>query len=120
MATPFADDPPDSLLEMSEPDLPDLPVLDETFDFGVTGQEISRTILASYHDLPQSVPPSSDRGQSESHVPWAAVVKEPCSDDEDGLSADGLDLVSDKELDEVEPAPTEAPKWKINHARGDH
>jgi hypothetical protein len=122
----LSDSPPDT----SEPDLPDLPnlptfgeppILDEMYDFGVAGQEISQTVVASPHEVAQSVPLSSERGRSESHVPWASPgVEDPSSDDEDGLFADGLELVSDDEPDEVEPAPTEERKWKVNHARGDH
>jgi hypothetical protein len=125
MATYSTGDSLESLLEgaMSEPDLPDLrdlPGLDEMFDFTIAGQtEISQSVVAS--DLAQSVPSSSARGQSESHIPWAsAVVEDLASDDEDGLSADVLGLGSDEELDEVESASTEQPKWKINHGHGDH
>jgi hypothetical protein len=109
----------DSRLEgaMSEPDLPDLrdlPVLNEMFDFNGASQtsERSQSVVASQHDLAQSVPPSSNRGRSESHIPWAsAVVEDLPSDDEDGLFADGLGPVSDEELDEAEPASTEKPRY---------
>jgi hypothetical protein len=111
---------------MSEPDLPDLhdlPVLNEMFDFNAASQtsERSQSVAALQPDLAQSVPPSSDRGRSESHIPWASVVVEDLpSDDEDGLFADGLGPVSDEELDEAETLSTEKPKWKIHHSRGDH
>jgi hypothetical protein len=127
MTTHFMDDFPDLPLEgaMSEPDLPDLrdlPALNEMFDFSVTGQtEISQSVVASQHDVAQSVQPLSDRGHSESHVPRAsAIVEDLPSDDEDGLSAEGLGPLSDEELDEAETSPTEKPKWKIHHSGGDH
>ena len=88
---------------MSEPDLPDL---SEIFDFDSASQISVRTqsVVASQHDLALSVPSSSDRGRSGSHIPWAsAAVEDLPSDDEDGLFADGLGSASDEdELDEAE------------------
>jgi hypothetical protein len=125
----FADDFSDSQPggAVSEPDLPDLrelPVLNEMYDFDIAGQtlEMSPSVVSSGLDLAQSVPPSSsDRGRSESHIPWAsAVVEDPHSDDEDGLFADDVGPTSDDELDEAESTSADPPKWKIHHARGDH
>jgi hypothetical protein len=120
MATQFPDEPFDSPPGTSEPDLPDLPVLDETFDFRVAGQEIAQTVVASPYDLAGNISPLPSRERSASHVPWAGATVEDVVSDDDGLSADGFDPGSDEEPDEVQPAPTEETKWKINHARGDH
>lgn len=116
----FADDFPDLEGAMSEPDLPEL---HEMFDFDGASQVSvrSQSVVASHHAPTPSVPPSSDRGRSESRIPWAsAVVEDPPSDDEDGLFDDGLDTASDDELEEAGSTSAESPEWKIHHARGDH